>query len=106
MATQATLTARCSHGLRIPVGLVSLTMELVRVWETFENWVVPGRFEKFQEWPEQPVQNRMGMSHVKIQRKQITTEMQFGLIIEWAAPVPFQAVRQRPAQDVAKGVKI
>src|SRR4051794_23814967 len=46
------------------------------------------------------------MPDVKVQRKQRTTEMQFRLIIQGAAPIPFQALPQRPAKDIAEGGEI
>src|SRR5205085_86908 len=106
MVTQVTLTARASHGLRKPVGLVSVAMEFVRIPKTSQHRIVPGRFEELQERPKYFVQDWIRVADVEIEREQGATKMEFRLIIERAASVVRQPVSERPAQDVAEGVEI
>src|SRR5437588_12443372 len=46
------------------------------------------------------------MLHVKIERRQIATEMQLRVVIEWATTVEGQTVLDGPAQNVAQGIKV
>src|ERR1700741_600580 len=98
--------ARCSHGFRTPVGLVSISMEFVRVSETLQDRVVPVRLEQLQDRPKNLVQNGIGVPDIKVERIEIAPEMQLRLIIQRAAPITFQAFGHRPAEDVAQGVEI
>src|SRR3954469_2795952 len=100
------LTARESHGLRMPVGLVAVAMKFGCVSKTWQHRIVPGRLEELQDRPKDLVQNRIGVPDVKVERKQGATEMEFRLIIQRAAPVPRQSFLQRPAQDVTEGLEI
>src|SRR3954466_16085537 len=84
IGTQVMLTARESHGLRMPVGLLAVAMEFGCVSKTLQHRIVPGRLEELQDRPKDLVQDRIGVPDVKIERKQGATEMEFRLIIQRA----------------------
>src|SRR5438477_400323 len=101
-----TLIARCSHGFRNPVRLISVSMELVRVSEMLQYRIVPGRFEELQDGAKDFVQDRIGMPDVEIERIEVATKTEFRLIIQRAAPVTFETLFQRPSQNIAQCVKV
>src|SRR5438876_5477682 len=81
-------------------------MQLVSVSKAFEHRIVPGWFEKFHGLPEERIEPGRGMQHVKVERKQSAAEMQLRTVIQRAAPVALETLRERPADDVAQRVEI
>src|SRR5205085_5568239 len=109
-STQRMLSANCSCGSRQPEGRFSMKSvsgpQLIRVSKTLQDRIVPGRLEKFQSGPEDWIQPRRSVLHVKIERIEIAAEVKFWMIIQRAAPITLQTLRERPADDVAEGVEI
>src|SRR5436189_6089901 len=87
-----------------PTG--ALAVELACVPEFLQDRIVPGRFEKSQRAPEDLVQERRRVQHVKIEREQVATQMELRLVVERAAPIALEALLDRPGEDVAQRVEI
>src|SRR5438876_11153719 len=81
-------------------------MQLVSVSKAFEHRIVPGWFEKFHGLPEERFEPGRGMQHVKVERKQSAAEMQLRTVIQRAAPIALETLRERPAGDVAQRAAI
>src|SRR5438477_7242396 len=71
-----------------------------------QHWVVPRRFKQLHHTTENRIQQGLSMSDVEIERSQIAPEMELRIVVERAAAIKGQAVIDRPAQNVAQGVKI
>src|SRR5205085_4674945 len=99
-----------NHGLAKPERLSRILSiflrELIGVWKLFQNRIVPRRFEKFQRDRKNRVQPGARVSHVKIERRELMTEMQFRIVIERTTDVVAQLLLDRPADHVAHCVKI
>src|SRR5438270_9151698 len=99
-----------NHGLAKPERLSRILSiflrELIGVWKLFQDRIVPRRFEKFQRHGKNRVQPGARVSHVKIERPELMTEMQFRIVIERTADVGAQLLLDRPANHVAHCVKI
>src|SRR5437016_12979509 len=99
-----------NHGLAKPERLSRILSiflrELIGVWKLFQNRIMPRWFEKFQRHGKNRVQPGARVSHVKIERRELMTEMQFRIVIERTAHVGAQLLLDRPADHVAHRVKI
>src|SRR5204863_1216269 len=83
-----------------------LLAELIRVWKFFQDRIVPRRLEIFQRETENWIQPGAGVQHVKIERRELMSEMQLRIVIERAAYVAAQFLIDRPPNHVAHRVKI
>src|SRR6476619_7403220 len=81
-------------------------MEFAGVGKTLQDRVVPGWLEQLEEGAKDFVQKWIGVSDVEVERIERATKMELGLIIQRAAPVTFEPLGERPAEDVAQGVKV
>src|SRR3954465_15585314 len=81
-------------------------MELVGVSKTLQNRIVPGWFKHLQERPEHFVNLWICVRDIGVRRMERAAEMELRLIIQRTAAVTFEALGERPAQDVAQGMKI
>src|SRR5262249_62138790 len=82
------------------------TGELLRVWKFFQDRIVPRRLEVFQRNPKDWIQKRARMQDVKIERRQLVTEMQLRIVIERAAHIVAYLLVDRPTNHVALCVEI
>src|SRR4051812_6886239 len=80
--------------------------KLRRVWKFFQCWIVSGRLEIFQCETENWIQPITRVPHIKIERGELVTEMQFRIVIERTAHVVAQLLFDRPLNHVAHRVKI
>src|SRR6476619_6542776 len=76
------------------------------VGEFWQHGIVSRRLKQLHHATENWIQQGLSVSNVEIERCQIAAEMQLRIIIERAAAIEGQAVINRPAQNVAQGVKI
>ena len=80
--------------------------QFVGVWELAQDSVVARRAEEFDNATKNRIHYRAGMHHIEIERHQDTTEMKFRIIVERAAAIRPQLLRNAPANHVPQGVEV
>src|SRR5258706_1202830 len=79
---------------------------LGEVGETLQYRIAARRLEPRQDPLHEEVDERRGVPHVEIERRELATEVQLRIVIEGAADIPLQPARHAPRQEVAQRMKV
>src|ERR1041384_7993599 len=80
--------------------------ELIGVWKLFQNWIVPSRLEKLERDRKHWVQPRACVTYIKIERRELVSQVQLRIVVERTADVIAQFLLDRPLEHIAHRVKI
>ena len=79
---------------------------MIRVRKLTQHGIVASRLEELEKAAENWIQHRLCVRNIKIERNEIATEMELGIVVKRTAAIILQSMFERPFNDVAQSIKI